>query len=916
MNADDPNVLEIWNLVFMRYNREVAGGKLVPLPALHIDTGMGLERITSILKHKTSNYDTDIFTPIMDAIHQEYCSTRMGSKLLPPYSFTDYEAFISKSNMLSHSELAQLRQHQQRDLAYRVIADHLRTASIAIADGVRLSSVGRGYVIRRVLRRALRYAQFLSKESLDQCSPSSLQVTTDARLSNVVPVVIKQLGVFYPELIASQKIIVDIIKEEEESFAALLKRGLKYLEDKMTAMSSDGSGKCHVISGNDVFFLYDSLGFPVDLTELIVEEFNEQNSFGVKFRLDLAGYKAAMQAQKDMASAAHVKHKQKQIGLGGESTLVPSINALNRLKKEGIKETNDSFKFYLNETEGCHVTSEDLPNTVKATILKVFTQKNDFQDLLTEDACGKPFGLLLNQTSFYAEGGGQVCDTGTIRIFPYVSVGQSIPIDVNVVDVQSHGDYILHTCIFPSNELPEITPRISSGSICELYVDEFRRTSITPNHTMTHILNYILRKVLKSDSVDQRGSLVSSEKLRFDFSFDKALTLDVMKEIENQSNGVIQEDMPVHTAVVPLETAKRLPGVRAVFGETYPDPVRVVSIGPSLNELDNMIQTAALPDDAAPSSGSSCQYSIEFCGGTHLQNTGQAKQLVIVDESAIAKGVRRITALSGDSAVAALQQAESFSRSNEELKRLIGSFILDAQHSLRQQIKSGIFNSTENCEIGKSLEDLQGQVINLKESVTRAEISITVKNPLKLECQKFQKELIQFRKVFIDTIVEESVANLLEQCRHETLSLGSQHFAVLEMTIPPTVSCEMNMIKRVTQRLKEENKNTANFSFIVICHDIRENKLKYFSSTAEKVENDTGCGLNADEWVKAVADSLGGKGGGKNSFAQGSVDTAVARKKVELCSGDSYGKSERKDCVNVAYNVAKNHITNMNNSQL
>ena len=884
MNADDPNVLEIWNLVFMQYNRAVVGGDLTPLPALHIDTGMGLERLTSILQGTTSNYDTDIFIPILDAIHKEYKLPGNPTEQLPSYSFSEYQStndFVTTHGTQSTELQLEEKQRQQRDLAYRVIADHLRTASIAIADGTQLSSVGRGYVIRRVLRRALRYAQLLTKESNAIAGGASeVALSTpnafESKLSRIVPIIVQQLGDVYPELKASEAKIIEVIGDEELSFATLLKRGLKFLEEKMAQLVADNKDdekNVLTVSGEDIFYLYDTLGFPVDLTELIVEEHNQNiggsdEGGGKSFRLDLKGYEEAMLGQKERAASAYAQHKQSLLGLDGGSALTPSISALHKLKKDMVPATDDSAKFFLPSLSVNGKFAPDMNTSDSkldsSTLLRVFTNEDGFLGNVTVEASRGVFGLLLDRTSFYAEGGGQVSDTGTITI---VKEGEeSTSLSVNVIDVQSHGQYILHTCVIVPPDLDSdtndihsaATDLLKSGSVCKLEVDISRRNRIVPNHTMTHVLNFVLREVLDSNEIDQKGSLVAAEKLRFDFSYHKALTIPVIEKIESRVREIIQQDLTVQSATVPLEKAKRLDGVRAVFGEQYPDPVRVVGIGLP-RSIESMVDTTGANDNT--DEGGVPMYSVEFCGGTHLASTGQAQDWVVLEETAIAKGVRRLVAVTGDAAFKAIRQGRVLVQRSDDLGNDINEFI-SSSHQHIDFVVPGDVDTELNSDLGRRLEELQDKVNQLKNSVEESEVSITVTHPLRKKIQLYQKALIGCRKKYVAAAVEVCIERLLQQSKTNSTC------AVLKMAMPQSISCDAGVMKKVTQGV--QSGNPPDFSFLVICPDQPSSKLKCFAAVSESAVNEYG--FSAAKWVDAVTNSLGGKGGGKDTTAQGSVD--------------------------------------------
>jgi len=541
VNMDDPNCLEIWNVVFIQYNRE-AGGVLKPLPNKHVDTGMGFERLASILQNKMSNYDTDVFMPIFKAIQNI-------SGAAP------YTGLLGKEDV------------GEKDMAYRVVADHIRTLSIAIADGAAPGSDGRNYVLRRVLRRAVRYG----REKLG---------AKQGFFHKLVPILVKQLGDVFPELVAKQQHITEIIADEEESFGRTLQKGIEQFKKVVTAAQAEGRT---VVTGAEAFLLWESFGFPADLTELMAEENG--------FTLDNAGFEQAFAEAQEKSRAAGKKSTGVELLFEAEATAW--------LQNNGVSPTNDSEKYAVGRPS-------------HATTVKAILTPSGFVE--STAAAEGPYGFVLESTTFYAESGGQVCDTGVIS----TATGS-----VAVADTKIAAGFVLHT--------GEVTGEVKVGDAAKADVDYERREKIMPNHTMTHVLNYALRKVM-GDGIDQKGSLVDDEKLRFDFSNNKPLTLEQIADVERIVNEQIQANYAVDKREVPLEKAMSINGLRAVFGEVYPDPVRVVSVGPTIDELL-----------ANPSNDAWMNHSIEFCGGTHLVSTDAAECFVVLEETGTAKGIRRMT---------------------------------------------------------------------------------------------------------------------------------------------------------------------------------------------------------------------------------------------------------------------------------
>lgn len=527
VNMDDPMVLEIWNLVFIQYNREPSG-ELRPLPSKHVDTGMGFERLASILQGKTSNYDTDVFQPIFRAIQQvtgarEY-SGRVGAE--------DADGV---------------------DMAYRVIGDHIRTLTFAITDGALPSRDGRGYVLRRVLRRAVRYGrQMLNAKK--------------GFFTKLVPTVVDLLKGAYPELEAKAGFVAEVIADEEESFSRTLNKGLRTFNDEAAKLHASGRT---VVPGKLAFFLYDSMGFPLDLTEIMAEE----NGMTV----DVEGYKVAMaEAKRKSQEASKFKSLSTRLVLEAEQTA--------HLAGMGVQPTDTEAKFQW------HITPT-------ATVRALYTANGFVESAASGEH--EVLGVILDASPFYFESGGQVADTGALT-----KEGGTC---VDVSDVQAFGGFSVHMGQLSAGSL-------SVGDTVECAVDYDRRSRVAPNHTMTHVLNFALRKVL-GPAVDQKGSLVRDDRLRFDFNASKAMTPDQLQQVEDIVNNQIDAAMPVYTKVVPLGAAQRINSLRAVFGEQYPDPVRVVAIG---HEVQGMVED---PENEAWQA-----LSVEFCGGTHLSNTAQVSR--------------------------------------------------------------------------------------------------------------------------------------------------------------------------------------------------------------------------------------------------------------------------------------------------
>ena len=583
VNQDDPNVLEIWNNVFIQFNRE-PDKSLRSLPSKHVDTGMGYERLVSVLQDKMSNYDTDVFTPLFKRI-QEVTGAR------------EY------TGKFGHEDSDGV------DTAYRVVADHVRLLTFAISDGGIPNNEGRGYVVRRVLRRGARYAR------------KYFNVEIGNFFSQVVPALVEQMGEMFPEIKKKEDEVQEVLDEEELSFAKTLDRGERQFEHYAHQSKERNLKSLH---GADVWRLYDTFGFPVDLTRLMAEERGlsiDDNEFE-EARLQA---KEASKGEKKAAS-------------GLVKLDVHDLGILERMPT--VTKTDDSAKF----------GRENITSKIQA----IYHAKK-FVDDTNSVPEGDQIGLILDKTNFYAEQGGQEYDTGKIVID-----GQA---ELAVENVQVYAGYVLHTGYMKYGSFS-----VSDSVICEY--DELRRWPIRNNHTGTHILNFALREVL-GDGVDQKGSLVAPEKLRFDFSHKSAISDPELQRIEDKSTEYIRQNCPVFTKDVPLSLAHEITGVRAVFGETYPDPVRVVSVGIPVDDILKNVRDERWG-----------KISIEFCGGTHVRNTADIKDLVVIEESGIAKGIRRIIAVTGEDAHTVQRVANEFS---DRLQKLEG---MPVSQTLEQEVKS------------------------------------------------------------------------------------------------------------------------------------------------------------------------------------------------------------------------------------
>ena len=563
VNASDARVIEIWNLVFMQFNRH-ANGKLTPLPARHVDTGMGFERVCAVLQNVKSNYDTDVFRGLFDAIRQ----------------VTSAPVYTGKME-------------DMKDVAYRVVGDHIRTLTFAITDGAMPSNEGRGYVLRRILRRAARYGR------------QYLNTAGEEFLYKLVPTIVSQMGESFPELRAKPDRVAQVIREEEASFNKTLDRGIALFEAEAQRMKASGS---KVLPGAVAFELYATFGFPVDLTELMARELG----LGV----DMAGYDSAMAEHKELSSAG---------------------STFKVIHVAGLPATDDSAKY--------------VPGELKAKTLGWAVDGAYITD--GGLSSGDEAAIVLGQTNFYAESGGQVGDAG--RVVTETGV-------FAVRDTQRNGDSILHVGVVESGT---IRPHQSAT----LTVDVTRLDTMR-NHTATHLLNWALREVL-GEHIQQAGSIVEPERLRFDFSHGKALSAEETAKIELLVNQRVLAEEPVSVSILPLKQAMAIPGVRAIFGEKYPDPVRVIGVG-TVDPLAKADRTTA----------------IEFCGGTHLSHTGQVGFFKIVGEEAVAKGVRRISAVTGRGAVKEVQAMDHALHSAVAAMKVPASQLATRIAAMQDEVKS------------------------------------------------------------------------------------------------------------------------------------------------------------------------------------------------------------------------------------
>ena len=597
VNKDHPQVIEIWNLVFMQYNRK-ADHSLEPLPAKVIDTGMGFERLVRTMQGKTSNYDTDVFQPLI-RVMAEKAGTHYG-------------------------------ENEEKDIAMRVIVDHLRAIAFSIADGQLPSNAKAGYVIRRILRRAVRYGYtFLGQKQ--------------AFMYSLVPCLVEEMGAAFPEIAAQKELIMKVMKEEEDSFLRTLETGIRLLDKQVEETKAVGS---NMLSGERAFTLFDTYGFPLDLTQLICREKG--------LAVDEDGFRAEMEKQKGRArNAAQVEMGDWHVLREGESRFV-----------------GYDFTEYT-----CHILK-----------YREVKQKK-----------GMVYEAILDETPFYGEMGGEVGDSGEL-----VNGEETI----QVLDTKKENGVSVHIL----NKIPQ-----NPDSEFMACVDVDRRRAIEANHTCTHLLDEALRTVLGAH-VEQKGSLVSAEGLRFDFSHFEKVSAEQLREVEHLVNEKIRENLPLQEyRDTPIEEAKKL-GAIALFGEKYGDRVRVVQFGTS----------------------------VEFCGGCHASSTGCLGMMRIVSESSVAAGVRRIEAITGKAVEDLLDRLQD---SMADLRALFNN-----APDLMSTVKKAI---NDNAELKKQVDSFKAEAaLKYKESLIAKAREVNgvrvISGVLPIEAQTAKDMAFQLRGAFTE----------------------------------------------------------------------------------------------------------------------------------------------------------------------
>ncbi|PLW78804.1 alanine--tRNA ligase [Cohaesibacter celericrescens] len=554
-DEDGDRFIEIWNLVFMQYE-QISKDKRIDLPKPSIDTGMGLERVAAVMQGTHDNYETDLFRAL---IHNSV-------------------------------DLTGVEEQGEAAASHRVIADHLRSTSFLIADGILPSSDGRGYVLRRIMRRAMRHARLLGSQ--------------DPVIYKMVPTLIREMGQAFPELVRAESLITETLKLEESRFGKTLSRGLQLLDD-----ATDGMAGGDRLDGETAFKLYDTYGFPLDLTQDALR--------ARSIEVDSDGFDAAMERQKAEARANWT-------GSGEAATDAVWFDVFDKV---------GATDFLGYETE------------VAEGVIVALIKDGAATDSLK---AGDEGAIVLNQTPFYGESGGQLGDTG-------VMLADNVRFEVSDTNKKAGAMFV--------HQGKVVEGRLAVGDALELKVSNDRRSAIRANHSATHLLHEALRETL-GDHVAQKGSMVSPERLRFDFSHQKPVALDEMSTVEAMVNEMVLQNSAVDTRVMAVDDAIEA-GAMALFGEKYGDEVRVVSMGKAVR---------------GEKAGKT--YSVELCGGTHVRRTGDIGLMTIVSESAVASGVRRIEALTGSEARAYLQQQDGRVRDAAALLKVAPGDMLERLEAL------------------------------------------------------------------------------------------------------------------------------------------------------------------------------------------------------------------------------------------
>ncbi|MGD0540745.1 MAG: alanine--tRNA ligase-related protein, partial [Tepidisphaeraceae bacterium] len=753
VNGDDPRVMEIWNLVFIQFNRD-ATGKLTPLPAKHVDTGMGFERICQVLQDKQDNYGIDLWTPFFDRI-SEISNLKYTGKFPP----TNAPA----------PQLEAADEQLRHDIAFRVVADHVRCLTFALTDGAVPSNEGRGYVLRRILRRAVRFG----RQTLGLTEPFMHQL---------VPVVVDSMGAAFPELKRNPNYVIESIKDEELSFGKTLDRGIELFEEAAVRAGERNRGATlfgqavqrprvqspyntiggpgnpqlnsvqPMISGVDAFTLHDTYGFPIDLTRIMAEERG--------MAIDIDGFNRLMEEARERSR-----------NVEGQSNVKTTLLELQQ--RQDLPAT---------EFVGYDHTAVDVKTTCR-----VFDLRGEII-------------VVTGVTPFYAESGGQVGDKGFIEF----TNGSRF----HVEDTQKTGATVFHRGHVTAGE-----PIQGDSVELHMVVRSETRQRTMANHTGTHLANWALRQTL-GDGVQQKGSLVDPEKLRFDFSHPKSLSDEEIAGVEKLVGDAIAKNLPVYAQEAPQDQALKINGLRAVFGEKYPSIVRVVSIGTPVKDLL-----------ANPGNSKWREFSIEFCGGTHLASSDQVGRFAITAEESVSKGIRRIVALTGEAATVVESAAA-------KLDGLIARKISDA-------------------ELPAAIAELQAAVA--------APLPLRAKR----RAQAAIVELQARQRAFEKSSRAESTGGGVDAVKVAADMLAEAGpIAGGKLIVGQIPGATDEQLRSAIDSLRKKSPTHA----ILLAAGV-DQKVTFVAAVSDDV---IAKGLKAGDWVKQVAAITGGGGGGRPQMAQGS----------------------------------------------
>ena len=826
VNAEDPRVMEIWNNVFIQYNRN-ADRSLTTLPAQHVDTGMGFERITQVIQNVDSNFGIDLWNPFFAKI-----SEISGQK---------YTGLFPKTN--SVDPVAEAANPQLRtDIAFRVIADHARCLTFALTDGAVPSNEGRGYVLRRILRRAVTFGWL----KLGVKEPF---------MHKLVDVVVQAMGEAFPELKKNPAGVAAILKEEEVSFGKTIERGFAIFEEavinsllwadvkqafgempKLTLYKHNDTMKIRLVANGqlvqefspqeigpgffdkyleekpkiiakDAFNLYTTFGFPLDLTEVMAQERG--------MTVDTEGVKKLME-----------EHANVSRGIDGAADATQSLIEIVQQSKLPTTEFHGYVQTKMDAVTCVHLYRLEPQGTGALSSRASAYVPVDLARL------GDKVALVLDRTCFYAESGGQVGDKGTIenRFGAVVTIEDTI----KVGDVFFHLGTVTGTGASRSRAVGPVQEGFVSAAHDSkphrLQVDEARRRRIASNHTSTHVLNHKLRAIL-GDHVMQKGSLVDDEKTRFDFAHNAALTEAEAAKIEELVNADIAADLPVNWEYAPQGDAIKINSLRAVFGEKYPPTVRVVSIGPRVESL--------LSD---PASAEWMNYSIEFCGGTHLEKTGDAEGFALVSEEAVAKGVRRITAITGPMAHKATATGE----------RILGRLAA---------LKSA------------SAEQLAAGIADITAAIADQPVPLLLRGKIREALAELQKIAKEHEKAKSKAATGDAV----EAARKIADTMDGT------ILVAEIAGLDGDGLRTAMDVIKKKKPDSA-----LLLGSVSGDKVSFVACVPDALIKK---GLKAGDWVREVAKAAGGGGGGRPDMAQaGGKDPAKLGEALDVGRTFAAGK--------------------------